>query len=139
MGRKSTTQTRGLTPMQSCPFLHLEKGAFQSSLIRNLIVKLPGFFLVSTGQINLELVSWARVCKLLEVHRSQKRSHGGSQRCLIKLRVDCNITPLRNFDHRCYSVLEQGFFPSLWQVTALWRVFCNGLSMKNSYEAVCLH
>lgn len=61
--------------MWSCPFLHLKKGTFQSSLIRNSVIKFPGFLLVPTGQINFELVSWAWVYKLLEVHRSQKRSH----------------------------------------------------------------
>lgn len=33
----------------SCPFLHLKKGTFQSSLCRNAVVKLASFLLVLTG------------------------------------------------------------------------------------------
>lgn len=83
--------------MWSCTLLHLKRGTFRSSLIRNSVVKLPSFLLVPTGQSNFELVSWALVYKLLEVHRTQKRSHEGFWRRLIKLTIETTIRNLRYF------------------------------------------
>lgn len=121
---KQKQMDRYQSVMWRCPLLHLKRGAFQSFLSRNTVVKLASLLLVPTGYRNFELVfmGWGlQTIKNLQKPKEIKRSpqKRGLQRCLKKLKIEIAIINFMSFYHRWYSVLEQIFFPSLWEGTAL--------------------